>query len=222
MAGLASRVACCIAALGCGAVLTLGSGAAAAHPFELEQKLVASDPASAANLGLAVAIDGGTLVVASRTSPGLPGCTGSGCDAVYVFDRTPGGKWLETTKLIPSGAVTGYPSQVALDGDRAVVSAADFVEPGSLHIFERDAGGPDAWGEVAHLVPPTGPPDITFGSSVALDGETLAAIGTEDGVGTVAIFARNQGGPGAWGLGPGEDTHRSRGDCAARGRAGGR
>ncbi len=51
-------------------------------------------------------------------------------------------------KLVPAGAevIQEFGSSVARDGDRAAVASESLASPGIVYLFERDAGGPGAWG----------------------------------------------------------------------------
>jgi hypothetical protein len=63
---------------------------------------------------------------------------------------------------------------------------------GSAYIFERDQGGPNAWGQVARLVPEDNPAYNFFGYSVAISGEIAAggAPGYNFITGAAYIFER--------------------------------
>ncbi len=71
-------------------------------------------------------------------------------------------------------------------------------------VFERDDGGPGAWGEVATLLPPSGLASF-FGRDVSIHGDTIVVGASNDDtlgtdVGAAHIYERNQGGPGNWGF----------------------
>jgi hypothetical protein len=93
---------------------------------------------------------------------------------------------------------------VDIEGDIAVVGAAEDseqdVQSGAVYIFERDASG--AWIEMQKILASDPAPCRNFGSSVALDGNTLV-IGqrgvacTEEDVpipGSIYVFTRNASG----------------------------
>jgi hypothetical protein len=118
--------------------------------------------------------------------------------------------WHETTPLVaPDAAAGDYLGwSVALDGDTAVVGSLrddDLgVDSGSVYVFERHLGGPNAWGLARKLAASNGATGDQFGVSVALDGDTLL-VGANfgDGVapntGTAYVFERDLGGAGNWG-----------------------
>jgi hypothetical protein len=91
---------------------------------------------------------------------------------------------------------------VDISGDIAVVSLAGNANPKSTFVFEKDLGGPDAWGERAVLVQETTNGD----SAIAIDGDTLAVgeRGAQNSLGNrtgaVRLFQRNAGGVNNWGL----------------------
>ncbi len=174
------------------AAIAAGSGALAqtqallpAKP-ELEKKLLASDGATGDVYGIAVALSGDTAVVGAwRADP---------AGKAYLYERNFGGPdaWGETRVLLPSNPLLGdnFGDDVAIQGDRVVVGATLRNGTGTALIFERDAGGPSAWSEVAELVPP--PFANGFGKSIGLDGDRIV-------VGAFAsrsahIFERDAGG----------------------------
>jgi len=158
--------------------------------------------------GHGIALCGDTLVVGEPQVSSAPGRTGT----AYVHERDLGGPdaWGLAVQLAPAPLedLDRFGIAVALAGDTAVVSApfdaAQGPNSGSAFVFERDAGGPGAWGQVAWLLPSDGAPDHDFGRSLAIDGERIV-VGAplHDGQGTdagaVYVFERDLGGPNAWG-----------------------
>jgi len=147
--------------------------------------------------GDGVAVCGDTIAV---SAPGR--------EEVRVFERDQGGTgaWGEVAalspgNLAPSGSFGGG---LALDGDTLAVSGRLVATAaGKVFVFERDHGGPGAWGEVTSFQGSGLPKGAVFGASLALDGDLLVA-GTPGSlfstdVGTAHVFHRNQGGAGAWG-----------------------
>gem|GEM_PF-3531710 len=143
--------------------------------------------------GSDVRLKGDTLVV---------GADGRG--AAYVFDRDPDDneRWLLTAILTPSGPATRFGAAVDFDGDRVVVGASsDITAPieGSVWVFERNAGGPNAWGEVAALETPDSVRD-SFGWSVAILGRWLVVGAPKtppQKEGSVYVYEEG-GAPGEW------------------------
>ncbi len=87
----------------------------------------------------------------------------------------------------------GSVRHVAVSGNTAVVGAWQANSgrpiPGEVYVYERNFGGPDAWGEVAVLQ--------HSNSDVAIQGNRIV-VGGRAGSST-SIFERNAGGPNAWG-----------------------
>lgn len=171
-------------------------------------KLTASDAAVDDHFGQHVAISGDIVVVGAIYDDLVVGDEG----AAYVFYRDQGGadNWGEVAKLTASDAALDdwLGCSVAIDGSRVVVGAqmADGAgtNSGKAYVFDRDAGGPDNWGEVKILTASDAAADATFGRSVAVSGDTVivgahhdAAGGTDSGA--AYVFDRDQGGAGAWG-----------------------
>lgn len=112
----------------------------------------------------------------------------------------------ETVVLRPSQGTENdaFGFAVAIEGDIAIVGAAEDSEQrtqsGAVYVFERDASG--AWIETAKLFPNDPAPCRQFGSSVALDGNTLVigqrgvACPEEDvpTPGALYVFTRNANG----------------------------
>lgn len=138
--------------------------------------------------GQAVAVDGGTLVV---SAPDEPGTNGNG--AVYVFGQS-SGLWVEQQRLTASepSAWADFGERLSLDGTTLVVSA-DLENPvGAAYVFER-AG--DEWIEHQRLIPSDASSARSFGTAVALEGDTLlvsdsGASGPEYQNGAVHSFRR--------------------------------
>lgn len=158
-------------------------------------------------LGRAVAIHGQRIAVAAFNT-------------VSFFVRTNeytarfGEIFVQTHWLREARQSVGYAAAVDLSDTTAVVGSPGDVsvsEPafGTVSVFERDQGGAGRWGRVAYFTDPDVFGDElflpAFGTSVALDGDTLV-VGTwypdqqgsgESGSGS--IFQRHAGGFNHWG-----------------------
>jgi hypothetical protein len=168
-------------------------------------RVVASDASPEHWFGMAVALHDDTLVV------GAPRSNVFG--AVYVFERDLGGPgvWGEIARrTAPSPSyLSDYGEQLALAGDTLVVGAAHEAtvhgqNSGTVYVYERDLGGPDAWGLAAQLFSSDIAPNDQFGSSVAISADTILVGATldddlGDASGSAYVFQRDHGGPGAWG-----------------------
>lgn len=87
---------------------------------------------------------------------------------------TEGGEFTAlANRLFPTNATSTYASgsAVAMNGDVLVVG--DPVA-GAAYVFNRNAGGPDNWGQVKTLTPDS-PPQTGFGTAVACDGTSIIA-----------------------------------------------
>jgi len=131
-------------------------------------------------------------------------------------------QWVQTeaaTFTAPSPAADHHFGwSVDLDGDTALVGESwDFESDGAAYVFERDQGGPGAWGPTAELAPGDSTPFDAFGYAVALHGDR-AVVGAYKAnpsgltdAGAVFVFERDRGGPGAWG----QTAELTAGDAAA-------
>lgn len=160
--------------------------------------------------GWSVALDGDTLVISAllKDQPFL-------IDAgeVYVHQKDEGGfdNWgLVATLQAPTPApFDGFGHDVAIDGDTLVVGTYlddvdSIIDAGAAYIFERDQGGPDAWGLVTAIKANDGETSDRFGDSVAIDGDTIVVGADFDNVsgtdsGSAYVFERNLGGANFWG-----------------------
>ncbi len=133
----------------------------------------------------------------------------SNAGKAYVFELNLGASddWEEITKLInPEGAdQDSYGYSVAISGDTAVVGAysedGSGVNSGTAHIYERNLGGWNKWGEVTRLISSDAEDNDIFGLSVAINGDLIVvgALGKDNAAGAAYVFQRNQGGPDNWG-----------------------
>jgi glutamine cyclotransferase len=161
------------------------------------QKLTPND---ARNFGYSIAIDSDFMVVGT-----------SNYESAYLYQKALNGSWQFVKKLVASDSVAGnFGSSVAISGNTIIVGAyADDIganiNQGSAYIFERDQGGTNNWGEVKKLIASDGADGDSFGSSVAISGNTVVVgvlsddIGTNTDQGSAYIYQRNQGGTNTWG-----------------------
>jgi VCBS repeat-containing protein len=137
--------------------------------------------------------------------------------AAFVFDRNLGGadNWGERTRIVPAGLTTAmrFGFSVALHGDFLAVGAPDArfnpTDPvsGAVFVYERNAGGPNNWGEVYRYAPTAAAATTsTFGWSVSLAENRLVvgaplyntdADATREGA--VFVFNRDPG-TGTWSM----------------------
>jgi hypothetical protein len=162
-----------------------------------EATLSSGDPDEMDQFGLAVALQGDTILIAAPFATSVPHDTG----AVYVFERT-GTTWAKKARLqAPSNSAPSafFGAALALDGNTAVVSDyANTGDPGRLLVFSRING---AW-DVANpkVVDPHQPENGSlFGGAVAMQGDFIVAgapnatIFGQPAHGVVQVFERVQG-----------------------------
>ncbi len=137
-----------------------------------QQKLTASDAAMSDNFGLAVAIDGDTIVVGAPEE----GAVGTG--AAYVFVRS-GATWTEEQKLAPTpgGTNDDFGQSVGVSGDSIVVGApgadhSSLTDPGAAFVFVRSGA---TWTQEQRLIASNADAGDRFGQSVAIDDDTVVA-----------------------------------------------
>ncbi len=144
------------------------------------KKLSASDPQPYDRFGTSLALDGDTLVVGAPQPGSSTISPGSG--AAYIFERNAGGddQWGELAELSAAGGAQGdrfgFATQVA--GDIVLVGAyltdiSGNLNQGAAYVFERNAGGNNAWGQTAQLLARDGKAGDAFGFAVAAQGNTL-------------------------------------------------
>ncbi len=177
-------------------------------PAEVLKLLPTPDwSAQEAHFGRSVALNGDTMVVGVVDDE-----QGVEAGAAYIFSRNQGGAgtWGQVAKLVPTDGspYDSFGSKVAIDGDTVVVAAVrdddNGVDSGSVYIFGRNQGGPDAWGQLAKVTASNGAAADYFGASVAINGDTLvvgASRADSSGPfsGSAYVFGRNVGGVEAWG-----------------------
>jgi len=167
-----------------------------------------SDPAATINdnFGNFVAVDGDTVVVAA---PGSGTQQSQDQGEVYIYGRNQGGAgtWGKVASLTDPAAtpLDFFGSSASVIGDTLVVGAPGTKGQGAAYVFSRNQGGAGAWGEAASLIDPLPKDGGRFGSTVAVDGDTVvvgafgAASDTSSLQGVAYIYSRNQGGTGIWG-----------------------
>ncbi len=197
-----------------------------------EAYVKASNTGMADGFGAALEISGDTMAVgASREDSEAPGINGDQVNdlapesgAAYVFDRS-SGVWSQEAYVKASncGSLDLFGYALDLEGDTLVVGApgeassatgiggneADDGAPGAgaVYVFTRTAG---VWSQEAYLKASNTQSGYAFGSSVALDGDTLVvgspgessdAMGVNGdqnnanapGSGAAYVFTRNAG-----------------------------
>jgi hypothetical protein len=181
--------------------------------------LKASNTGAADQFGAAVALDGDTLVVGApeedssargvNSSQSADASTTANHGAVYVFVRS-GGVWVQQAYIKPlvHDALDNFGQSVAISGNTLVVGApgedsgirnnpADnsALGSGAAYVFVRDG---TTWTQQAYLKASSIAANASFGSSVAISGDTLAVGAPGDGgggneAGAVFVFTGQAG-----------------------------
>lgn len=145
--------------------------------WALEARLQAADALADDFFGSSVAISGDTVVVGA---PGDDEAPGSGTGAAYVFTRTlagPTATWTQTVKLVDAAPTASdeFGRSIAISGDYAVIGSPgddDLASgAGAAHVFTRVAG---VWSFASKLTASDGASGDAFGSSVSIDGSSIA------------------------------------------------
>lgn len=132
------------------------------------------------HFGKAIAISGDTAIIGAEgdvdTCPGGPPCNSG---TVFVYVRTERG-WTLQTKIRPADPAPGdnFGHCVAIDGDTILVGSyqsdlPNANETGAVYVFQRIQ---NSWMQTAKLVSSDPRPQLWFGYSVAIAGDT-AVIG---------------------------------------------
>lgn len=166
---------------------------AADGTWSRQAKLAASDGAAEDSLGFSVALDGGTAVIGAKNcDPATFLCSGS----AYVFVRSAGSIWNQQAKLAAGGGSANevFLRSVSVSGNIALVGADGYdgqgFPSGAAYVFVRSPYG--TWSQEAKLSTSDGNENDSFGSSVAVDGNT-ALIGTNFS-GSAYVFVRSADG----------------------------
>ena len=110
-----------------------------------------------------------------------------------VFERDEGGpnNWGLVKRITETTGLRDL-TGAAIDGDTLMLGGGFDFSPVYVFTYQRNRGGPNAWGRVAEYRPP--------GVSVSfrLDGDK--AVLTMSSSNEAHVLARNQGGQDAWGL----------------------
>ena len=166
-------------------------------PIQIE-KLTKASPSSSDELGLAVALSGDVLALASKESSAFLSPW-----VIHLFESGPGGTWVETAATASPGNILApdIGLDLALDSDTLFVGDPSNQGPngtfpsGVVHVFERDQGGPGSWGESQALQPSQ--PSVSFGWNVDLDKDTLvvsANVQTSPSVDGAFVYERTPSG----------------------------
>ncbi len=168
--------------------------------FSFEQKIPSPldpDPFSG-DFGFNVDLDGDWMVV------GRLGDKGFGTVGAHIYQSDGGDPtgWEHVVEIEPDdhGADWEHVS-VAMSGDIVIIGVPDSGTYGKAYVFQRDHGGPDAWGQVSTIEADTDRA-YHFGYSVALDGGTaiIGASRADSVEGAAYVYEQSPAGSGDWEL----------------------
>ena len=167
-----------------------------------ERKITANPVAEHGYFGRSIAMSGDTAVVGSPAEA----AGGWWVGVVYVLGRS-GSDWSLVKKLQLATPVdnASFGLSVAISADTIAVGAPGdtgaYWPNGSIYIYQRNAGGVNNWGLVKKAFPSSDNNPRAFGSSLAINGDTIVAGDPRlsGSPGSAYIFRRNQGGSNAWG-----------------------
>jgi len=145
------------------------------------QEIVAPfSPSIRDGFGTSVSLNNTNLVVGAIQLPVPDVINPPPQNLAYLLRRT-GGAWTTGVFLIGSATFGGDRSgqSVSLDGDVAVVGAPRAsnatAHAGAVYVYQRNAGGPENWGEVAKLQPGDLAANDDFGWAVSVSGTNIIA-----------------------------------------------
>jgi hypothetical protein len=173
----------------------------------LVRTIVPSDLRNDDEFGWAVAFDGNRLLAA--TMPAVRYTFPLGQAFLFEKDKGGTGEWGEVKRVAGGDGVDPdfFGWAVALAGDDAFVGAPQEndieADAGAVHVFSRDQGGAEAWGEKERLTDADGRRVDYLGQALSVDGDTalVGAPGDSSAVpggGAAHVFVRDQGGPENW------------------------
>ncbi len=135
------------------------------------------------NFGKSVAVSGNYSIIGAWTDDER----GPEAGAAYIYFRADEktDHWILKERLMASDgeAFNNFGGKVAIEGDYAYVTAQgndDFA--GAVYVFNRRAGGDDAWGEVQKITAPDKSSGDYFGTSITVNNGRIAvgAYGEDD------------------------------------------
>lgn len=173
--------------------LVLLAGPAAAQSATEDQRVVPPLDPNVDDFGVSIAVDGDWAIVGDSGDD--EDIVQSG--AAHILRRVDG-TWQVEQKLKASDVATDafFGRRVAIDGDRAVVSATHSINEGagrgSIYVFERSG---DTWSEVAELNASDPLVDGFYGWGLDLEGDRIAVgAHSDDGsalnAGRVFVYER--------------------------------
>jgi len=162
----------------CFAVLAIATGAQAT-PFDVEQKVTASDAASDDRFGWSVGVSGNVAIVGAR----LDDDAGSASGSAYLYNATTGSELFKLT-ADDAGFQDTFGHSVAISGNRAIIGARYDSDAGSnsgsAYLFDVTNGN-----QLLKLTADDAASGDNFGGAVAISGNTAIVGARNDNDGGV-------------------------------------
>lgn len=143
-----------------------------ADAWSQQAKLAPDDGDTEDLFGARLGLNNGTAVISARRDSDP---NGQRAGSAYVFERSDD-QWSQRAKLVAEDGDSDdrFGFGVAVDGDTALIGAIADEDPngplsGSAYSFSRNNG---QWSQQAKLTPDDGDSEDSFGSRLALDGDT--------------------------------------------------
>ena len=174
--------------------------------FVARGELLPRHPLSGAEFGRAVALDGRLAVVASPLSRRPDDPSSAPLGRAHLFSRGPAGGFVELQLLAPGYPLPGedFAADVAIERTTVALAAplrtvGGLSGVGTVLLLEPDPAT-GRWRLIRELIASNAKADDGFGRALAIDAGRLL-VGSPDtpSGGAVYAFARDAGGPGAWG-----------------------
>jgi len=188
-----------------------------------KQKVVASDRENLSYFGSSVAISGDYAIVGAlgEDEDANGNFSMERAGAVYIFHKE-NNTWTQIKKIAAPvrSSFMQFGSKVAISGDVAAVGApgegvdlpggGTASSAGAIYVFQKDAGGSNAWGLVKKITSPQPQSNVNFGSALAISGDYMLAgapyesdatpDNSLDNAGAAYLYKKSQGGANNWGL----------------------
>jgi len=164
-------------------------------------KILAPDGDAGDEFGASVSLDGDRIAIGAKEDND----NGLDSGSAYIFERDPGGNWLQRAKILAADGDSpdAFGVSVSLDGERVIVGANRNADngpsTGSAYVFERDVDG--NWSQVVKLLAPDADRNARFGTSVSLEGDraVIGADGDQDnGFESGAAYVLERKADGQW------------------------
>lgn len=180
-----------------GAVYLINRTSGNPNTWPLVRKLMPTATGTPSGFGDSIALSQNWLAVSAPTET-PSGNTTKG--AVYLYSRDSGGanNWGQVHRLLIDDIASPY-DQLSLLADTLVVSRPlaivdGKVNAGAVHVFMRNQGGANAWGQSARVVDLTPSTDEGFGMAAVTIGNALivsrASTDSQSGSSALLVYSR--------------------------------